>query len=82
MPAKKHQPQPAIAMKAVKSSSVDSHGYDAATKTLAVKYQGGGVYHYAGVPQDLADRIAKAESVGRFIATDLKPKFTGVLQKQ
>jgi hypothetical protein len=70
-----------IPMTAVKSSNVESHGYDATSKTLAVKFKSGGTYHYAGVPQEVADRMAKADNIGRFIGTDLKPHFTGVLQK-
>lgn len=64
-----------IAMSACKSSQVTHHGYDPATKTLAVKFKSGGEYRYHGVPQEAYHGMLKAESVGKFIATSIKPHF-------
>lgn len=56
----------------VKSSNVDSVGYDEATKTLEIQYKGkpskpGGIYQYAGVePQTHLDLMG-AESIGKFV---------------
>lgn len=66
--------QPPIPMKPVKSSQVHSHGYDPVTKTLAVKFNSGGVYHYHDVPQETADAMDKAESVGAFLGKSVKGK--------
>jgi hypothetical protein len=65
-----------IAMKPVDSSSIAAHGYDAATKTLAVQFKSGGkTYHYAGVsPQVVAD-LKKAKSVGSFVHAHVAGKF-------
>lgn len=68
------QQQKPIPMKTVKSSQVAAHGYDPLTQTLAVQFNSGGVYHYSGVPQDTADALAKAESVGSFIGKHIKGK--------
>ncbi len=59
----------------VKSSNIRSVGYDAATKTLEVEFQGGNVYQHEDVPQDLADRLVRAESVGRFYNQNVKGTF-------
>jgi len=51
----------------VKSSNVDSVGYEEGTKTLEVGFKSGGVYQYAGVePQTHADLMG-AESIGGFV---------------
>lgn len=74
---------PCIGMCACEGSSqVKAHGYDAASKTLAVEYKNGGVYHYADVPPATYDAMKAAESVGKFIGANLKGahKFTKIEQ--
>lgn len=56
----------------VVSSSIDSIGYDEATRTLEVEFSGGGVYQYAGVPAQLHERLMSAPSQGRFLAQYIK----------
>lgn len=68
-------------MSPVKSSTVTATGYDAATKTLAVMFKGGGkTYHYAGVPESVFGDMGKAESVGKFIGGQIVGKFKHALQ--
>jgi len=62
------------------SSTVVGHGYDAETERLAIKFKSGGTYHYAGVPPCVAEELAKAESVGSFVARNVRPIFDGVKQ--
>jgi hypothetical protein len=57
------------------SSQVAAWGYHADSQTLGVKFRAGGVYHYSGVPQDIADAMIKAESLGKFVGTSLRGKF-------
>lgn len=71
-----------IPLTACQSSTVVGHGYDVATKTLAVKFKSGGLYHYAGVPQDVADAMAKSESVGSFVAKSVRHLFDSVKQAE
>lgn len=72
---------PSIKLNPVKSSNIAATGYDAASKTLAVQFKGGGkVYHYAGVPESLFGDMAKAESVGKFIGGQVVGKFKHTLQ--
>lgn len=71
----RHQ-APVITMTPVKSSNIAATGYDAATKTLAVQFKGGlKTYHYAGVPESVFGDMAKAESVGKFVTSQVVGKF-------
>lgn len=67
---------PAIALTPVQSEMVQAHGYDAATKTLAVQFKGGTTYHYAGVGPDLYESFKGAKSFGKFVNQNIKGKFT------
>lgn len=60
------------------SSQVRGYGYDAASKTLAVEFNSNAsrvTYHYKGVPPEVADEFAKAESKGRFARSRLVNVF-------
>lgn len=59
----------------VKSSNIKSVGYDLANKVLEVEFHSGGVYHYLEVPEKAIQDLARAESVGKFISSDIKNKF-------
>ena len=65
-----------------KSSNIKAHGYDAASKTLAVQFGSGHTYHYANVGPEVVERLGKAKSVGAFFATDIRNTFKGALQPQ
>lgn len=71
------KPAPTITMTPVeKSGSIKATGYDAATKTLAVQFKGGGkVYHYAGVPESVFGNMGKAESIGKFITGHVAGRY-------
>ncbi len=40
-----------------------------------MQFKSGGTYHYFGVPQHLADQMAKVESIGKFVGQELRGKF-------
>lgn len=63
--------------KAVDSSNIASVGYDAANKILEVEFKVGSIYQYSDVPPDLAEKMVKAESPGRFLNQYVKPVFSG-----
>jgi hypothetical protein len=69
-----------ITMTTVHSSNVHSVGYDAASKTLAVRFHSGEVWHYADVPSNVARGLAKAKSVGQFFSTNVRSAFKGTKQ--
>lgn len=62
------------------STSIAAAGYDPATLTLAIQFKGGGVYHYAGVPQEIVDQLRAAESVGKFYMQQIRGKYDGLAQ--
>ncbi len=65
-----------IAMSSLKSSMLQAHGYDAASKTLAIRFSGAGkTYHYSGVPPEVASGLAAAESPGKFFGQVIRGKF-------
>lgn len=69
--------QPTIAMTPIESSNIAAHGYDEASKTLAIQFKGGSTYHYAGVEPAVASEFAGADSKGSFFAKSLRSQFTG-----
>jgi uncharacterized protein YdaL len=59
----------------VTSSNVAAVGYDAASKTLAVKFNSGSLYHYSDVPPELHAEAMKAKSIGSFLSQHVSRKF-------
>jgi KTSC domain len=59
----------------VDSSAVESVGYDARSRTLEIKYAGGGVYRYFGVPPRAHELLLRAESIGAFVNRRIKPYY-------
>ena len=64
-----------IEMKPVKSSNVKAAGYDAKAKELHIQFGNGATYRYSGVPEDVYNDLCLCESIGRFVANNLKGKF-------
>lgn len=59
------------------SSNLAAHGYDPETKTLAVRFKGGGVWHYPGVPPEAYSKLCEAPSKGSYFAKEIRPKHKG-----
>lgn len=66
---------PKFTMQPCKSSQVEAHGHCCDTNTLCVKFKGGGEYHYHGVTPADYEALCKAESVGKFLAANVKGRF-------
>lgn len=56
----------------VVSSNVAEVGYDAATRTLEVAFNSGGVYQYFDVPSSVYQGLLSASSVGRYLDVNVK----------
>jgi hypothetical protein len=56
----------------VQSASVLSLGYDKVTNVLEVEFQGGKIYRYVEVPQEVYASLMNAESIGRFVNREIK----------
>ena len=50
----------------VRSSNIESVGYEEHSQTLGVRFYGGGEYHYSGVPRRVYEGLLSASSVGRY----------------
>lgn len=59
----------------VKSSNIESVAYDPESKMLEIRFNGGGLYSYADVPQAAYDNLMSAESVGGEFHRSIKGKF-------
>jgi hypothetical protein len=57
------------------STNVARIGYDAATLTLAIEFRNGSQYQYFDVPQHIFDGLRQADSVGKYINTQIKGVF-------
>lgn len=64
------------------SSNIKATGYDAATKTLAVQFLNGVVWHYADVPPLLAEHLHSALSIGSFFGSKIRGKFESTVFKE
>jgi hypothetical protein len=60
---------------AVHSSSIHHVGYDRDTQRLFLNYEGGRLYEYFGVPDDVYVRLMNATSIGRFVNYAIKPHY-------
>lgn len=76
-------PKCSIPMNGCGSSQIKAFGYDPATKTLAIRFNGKSgeryVYTYTNVPQELHEGLKAADadpdqSVGRFFGEHIKGK--------
>lgn len=59
------------------SSNVLEWGYDPISQELQIRFKQGALYTYPGVPQEIADGIAGAESKGSYIAKNVVKQYKG-----
>jgi hypothetical protein len=62
--------------KIVDSSNVISVGYDNSTRTLEVEFKGGSIYQYFDVPINEYEQLVSADSIGKYIATNIKGNYS------
>lgn len=65
--------EPEITMQDVTSSQIEAVGYDNATRTLAIRFKGGALYHYDGCEPETFEAFRGAESVGSYFYKHIKP---------
>lgn len=63
--------------KSVVSSNIESIGYDAEQRILAVKYRSGGEYWYDGIDAETYRALMGSASKGTFVHSVIKNKSTG-----
>ena len=59
----------------IDSTSLESVGYEAESKTLEVEFAGGAVYQYLEVPEVEHRRFMRARSRGAYLNQHIKPRF-------
>ena len=61
--------------KSVYSSNVSQVGYDPETKELLITWSKGKQSIYSGVPEELAENLVNAPSVGSMLNSEVKPYY-------
>lgn len=56
----------------VSSANVESVGYDEDSETLEVEFKNGTLYQYFDVPQSAFNGLVNADSVGAYLAENIK----------
>jgi hypothetical protein len=59
----------------VASSNIAAIGYDEASSTLQVEFNNGTVYQYFDIPEYLFEGIRDADSVGGYLAAQIKGNY-------
>lgn len=59
----------------VKSSTIQSVGYDPVAQTLEVEFNGGATYHYHNVPPETHAAFMASDSQGKFLHANIKGKY-------
>jgi hypothetical protein len=67
-------------MEPVTSSNIAAIGYDHTTKTLAVKFKSGDLWHYPGASPDHHRELMSAKSIGKHFHAHIKGRFEGKKQ--
>ncbi len=62
-------------LQAVTSSNVDAIGHNPRTRVLYVRFHHGGTYAYFDVDRSVYEEFAEAESKGKFLASEIKPRY-------
>lgn len=65
-----------VEMIPVVSSNVGAIGYDAENSVLYVRFLGGDVYRYYGVPEDVWSQFQTAPSKGKFVWRALRDQYS------
>ena len=59
----------------VKSSNINSIGYDLETRTLEIEFHSGGVYQYYNVPENIYRGLMNADSYGSYFHKNIKSNY-------
>jgi len=59
----------------VDSSNISAVGYDAESSTLQVEFNNGATYQYFDVPERLFEGLRDADSVGKYLAVNIKGSY-------
>ena len=61
-----------IPRSSVSSTNIRSIGYDPKSRTMAVEFHNGGIYHYSDVPPEKHADLMTAPSIGNHLAKNFR----------
>lgn len=61
----------------ITSSNLRAYGYSAAEKALTIEFNNGTRWRYEGVPPEVAEEFAVADSKGSFFARSIRMAYKG-----
>lgn len=59
----------------VESTTLQSMGYEAASRTLEIEFQSGAVYRYLNVPAHVYRGLCEADSKGRYFNDQVRDQY-------
>ena len=59
----------------VSSSNLREVGYDPETHILQIKFKGGSLYQYSGVPPHIHDGLMNAGSHGKYFSAHIRDRY-------
>ena len=62
-------------MNPVTSTNIEAIGYDESSQTLQVEFKNGAMYQYFDVPEQVFDSLRDADSVGAYLAANIKGTY-------
>jgi hypothetical protein len=67
----------AMKLQSVKSSNIESVGYDPASKTMQVKFRSGSTHEYGGISPEVHAAFMGASSHGAHYAAHVRGRYPG-----
>jgi hypothetical protein len=61
--------------RALQSRHLNGFDYDPESRTLAIRFVNGAVYHYRGVPQTVADTLTQTGSPGTYFHEKIRGNY-------
>ena len=62
----------------VHSSMIQEVGYNPVDSILAVRFNGGKLFHYEGVPRELYEGVLQSESIGKYFNQHVRGQYGGL----
>ncbi len=66
-----------MTLQPVKSSNIESVGYDPASKTMQVKFRSGSTHQYSGIAPEVHAAFMGASSHGAYYAARVRGRYPG-----
>jgi hypothetical protein len=64
-----------VTISSIDSTSVEALQYDNESKKLTVEFKGGAIYDYYDVPEDVFEGFHEADSIGKYLNSQVKGSY-------